>query len=201
MKSMMFKRMAAAILIASPLALVSCTSKPPAPESTSSTTFEQGVPGGVVVETYTVTANVTDVDAAKRVVTLLLSDGTKTAVKCGPEVINFDQIRVGDQLKVVFTEELAVSMVTGASAQPGEASAVALAPRGAKPGAIVAAARQVTATVTEIDLKQHRATLRFSDGSIRKVAVRPDVDLTKRHVGEQVVIRITESVAILVEKP
>jgi hypothetical protein len=33
------------------------------------------------------------------------------------------------------------------------------------------------------------------------VAVRPDVDLSTRKVGEKVVIRSTESVAVRVEKP
>jgi hypothetical protein len=59
----------------------------------------------------------------------------------------------------------------------------------------------VTATVTAIDLQSHKATLRFPDGSTRTVAVRRDVDLTKRHVGEEVVIRITEMLALDVQKP
>jgi hypothetical protein len=46
----------------------------------------------------------------------------------------------------------------------------------------------------------HEATLRFEDGSTKTVAVRPDVDLGQRKVGETVVIRITEALAINVEK-
>jgi len=76
-----------------------------------------------------------------------------------------------------------------------------LAPVGAKPGAVVAQTVQVIATVADIDIKHHRATLEFPDGSKKTFAVRPDVDLTKRAVGEQVFIRATESVAISVEKP
>jgi hypothetical protein len=60
---------------------------------------------------------------------------------------------------------------------------------------------QVTATVTAIDLKAHKATLQFTDGTTRTIAVRKDVDLTQRKVGEQVVIRSTEALAISVEKP
>jgi hypothetical protein len=47
----------------------------------------------------------------------------------------------------------------------------------------------------------HRATLQFEDGSTKTVAVRPDVDLNKRKVGDKVVIRITEALAIRVVKP
>lgn len=155
-----------------------------------------------MVQTHKMTATVTDIDAAKRKVTLVTSDGEKTTVKCGPEVINFDQIRVGDQLKATVTEELAVAMAAeGAPPSDGGAAVVALAPKGAKPGGIVANTVQVTAKVTAIDLKHHKATLQFPDGTSKTVAVRPDVDLTQRKVGEEVVIRTTEAVALSVQKP
>ena len=148
------------------------------------------------------TASVTGIDAANRKVTLVSPDGKKTTVKCGPEVINFDQIRVGDQLKVTVAEELAVYMATDAAPpSDGAATVVALAPKGAKPGGVVANTVQVTAKVTAIDLKHHKATLQFPDGTTRTVAVRNDVDLTKRQVGEEVVIRTTEALALSVEKP
>jgi hypothetical protein len=86
-------------------------------------------------------------------------------------------------------------------ASEGEAALVALAPKGAKPGGLMANTVQVIAKVTAIDLKHHKATLLFPDGTTKTVAVRKDVDLTKREVGEEVVIRCTEAVAIVVEKP
>jgi hypothetical protein len=60
---------------------------------------------------------------------------------------------------------------------------------------------QVTAKVVAIDRWNHKASLQFPDGTTRTVAVRPDVDLARRHVGEEVVIRISEMLAISVEKP
>ena len=60
---------------------------------------------------------------------------------------------------------------------------------------------QVVATVVAIDMHKHKATLEFPDGSRKTVAVRPDVDLTQRKVGEKVVIRKTEAMAISVDKP
>lgn len=186
------------------LTFTSCSSTPSTAkfETTSAGAYQQGVPGGVVVETHTLTADVTGIDAASRKVTLLTSDGKKTTVKCGPEVINFDQIRTGDYLKVTVTEQL-VAYLADAGAPPNDrgAAVVALAPRGAKPGGVIADTVQVTATITAIDLNTHKAQLTFPDGTTRKVAVRKDVDLTKRQVGERVVIRITEMLAISVEKP
>jgi hypothetical protein len=203
MKPNVLKLTACVLVLVSLLILSSCKSaksSKPAGETTSVAAIQQGVPGGIFVETHQMTADVTAIDAAKRTVTLRTPDGKKDTVKCGPEVVNFDQIRVGDQVKVTATEEVAVYMATDAPSSDGGAAVVALAPKGAKPGGIVAATVQVIATVTAIDLKHHKATLQFADGTTHTVAVRPDVDLTKRKVGEQVVIRTTGALAISVDK-
>ena len=115
----------------------------------------------------------------------------------GPEAINFDQIHVGDRLKLTVAESLVV-YVAGEGETPSDSAAqlVALAPKGAKPGGIMAATTKVTARITAIDAEHHKATLQFEDGTTRTVAVRPDVDLAKRKVGETVVIRATEELAI-----
>jgi hypothetical protein len=163
---------------------------------------KEGVPGGAVVQTYDLKAEVISIDKATRKVTLMDAAGVKTTVKAGPEVINFDQIRVGDQLKITAAQELVVSVTAeGETASDGGAQVVALAPKGTKPGAIMAETTRVTAKVTALDAEHHTATLQFEDGSTRTVAVRPDVDLSKRKVGDKVVIRTTEALAIQVLKP
>jgi hypothetical protein len=162
----------------------------------------EGVPGGTMVATYELTASVAAIDKASRKVTLVDAAGIKKTVKAGPEVINFDQIHVGDQLKITATEQLVV-FVAGAGETPddGGAQLVALAPKGAKPGAMMAETTRLTAKVIDIDAEHHKATLQFEDGSRRTVPVREDVDLSKQKVGDSVVIRITEALAIQVAKP
>jgi hypothetical protein len=193
-----------ALLVLAPAAILvftSCSSTPEG-EATSTVETETGVPGGVWVDTYQETATVTAVDPATRKVTLVTPAGKKTVFKAGPQVVNFPQIRVGDQVKATLAEELVVFMATDAPPQSQEAATVVkLAPVGAKPGALVADTVQVKAKVTAIDHKKHKATLRFPDGSSKTISVRKDVDLTRRSVGEEVVIRSTEVMAITVEKP
>lgn len=189
------------LLAAVLVTFTSCSSTPEG-ERTRMVAVERGVPGGVMVETFKTTATVTAIDTANRKVTLVSPDGKKNVVKCGPEVINFDQIRIGDQLKVTVAEELVVFLAgTDAPPSDGEAALVALAPKGAKPGGVMAATVQITAKVTAIDLKHHKATLQFPDGATKTFPVRKDVDLTQRKVGEEVVIRSTEAFALSVEKP
>lgn len=187
------------------LAFTSCSSDSGSKPTgrTSSAVYQEGVPGGIAVDTQKITATVTAIDPEKREVTLVDRNGKKLNVKCGPEVRNFDQIRVGDQLKATVTEQVAVAMANSSNALPqdGQAGVVALAPKGAKPGAVMANTTQVTATVKDINLKRHEVTLSFPDGTSHKFPVRPDVDLGLRRVGEQVVIRTTEAVAVSVEQP
>jgi hypothetical protein len=162
----------------------------------------EGVPGGVVVETHELTAKVTAIDRANRRLYLLSPDGIKQTVKVGPEAVNFDQIRPGDTLRVKATEELVVQMADpGDSATSESATAVALAPKGAKPGGVISETTEFVATVRAIDQQKHTATLRFEDGSEGTFPVRKDVDLGERKVGERVLIRLTESIALSMTKP
>jgi hypothetical protein len=120
----------------------------------------------------------------------------------GPEAVNFDQIHVGDTVKIAATQQLVVQMAgPSETVDDGTIAVVALAPKGAEPGGVLAETTQVTATVTEIDSQNRTATLRFEDGSTRAVPVRSDVDLGKRKAGEKVVLSITEAIALKVQKP
>jgi hypothetical protein len=178
------------------------TSPPPPGTASSDAAVKEGVPGGVFVNTVEVSVKVTAIDTANRKLTLMLPDGEKTTVKVGPEVVNFDQIRSGDLVKATLTEETVVYLdEDGASVPDGTAAMVALAPKGSKPGGLVAETTQVTATVAAINLANRTATLRFADGSTQTFPVRDDIDLGQRKVGEKVVIVVTEMIALSVEKP
>ena len=182
------------------MAMAACTSTPS--ESNITTTTRHGVPGGEVVRTTQVRATVTAIDVAKRKLTLVTPKEEKLLVKAGPEVVNIHQIRIGDQFKVTLTEQLVVRMAKpGEKTHDGKVGVIGLAPLGAKPGLVSAETYQTTATITAIDLKARQVTLRFADGTSNKASVRKDVDLTKRKAGERVVIRTTESLAIMLEKP
>lgn len=194
------KLMVFTLLIAATLA--SCTSTPPPPpEASSSAAIQEGVPGGVFVNTVDVSARVTAIDQTTRKVTLVNSDGSEFTAKVGPEAVNFDQVKVGDMVKLTVTEELVVSLADEQTSQPDAAAGVvALAPKGARPGGVIAATERVTGTVSAIDHDSHTATLKFENGATETFPVRSDVDLSQHKVGEKVVFHITEMVALSVEK-
>jgi len=184
--------------------LTACSAASPPPPATDevAVVYQEGVPGGVIVNTVDVSVRVTAINKANRKLTLLGPDGEKFTVKVGPEAVNFDQIRVDDLVKATVTEELVVYLdEEAAPSGGGEAGVVALAPKGAKPGGLVAQVTQVTATVVAIDREKRTATLRFDDGTTKTYSVREDIDLTRHNEGERVVFRHTEMIAISVEKP
>ncbi len=57
-------------------------------------------PGVVAVESLTSTATVGAIDHENRTGTLKFPDGTTATFKAGPEVRNFDQVKVGDQVYI-----------------------------------------------------------------------------------------------------
>jgi len=191
----------AALMPVAVLALSSCSTEPKG-EMASTVDYQPGVPGGVTAVTYKKTATVTAIDKATRKVTLVSKDGIQTTVKAGPEVANFDQIEVGDQVKATVTSQLVVFVrKPGEPAGEGAAAAITLAPLGAKPGALTVDTEEITAKVKSLDVKHQKATLLFPDGTTKTFKVRNDVDLTKQTVGADVIMRVTEEVAISVEKP
>ncbi len=197
-------KLAAFALLAVLLALTSCAfiSPPPFAETSSASAYKEGVPGGIIVNTLDVSARVTSIDKANRKATLLGPNGETFTVKVGPTAVNFDQVGVGDWVNLTVIEELVVYLKEEGESPNDKITAwVALAPKGAQPGGLVAETKQITGTLTAIDPEKRTATLKFVDGSTKTFPVRSDVDLTERKVGEQVVFRITEMIAISVEKP
>jgi Cu/Ag efflux protein CusF len=171
-------------------------------EQTTTVAAERGVPGGTVQQTTVINATVTAIDPATRNVTLVTPAGEKVAVKAGPGVANFPQIRVGDQVRVAYAEQIVLRMArSGEEVGDSRTLAGASSPLGDKPGAALGQSTQATATVTEIDPRRRKVRLQFSDGSSKRFPVRDDIDLSKHRVGEKVVIRYTEALAVRFEKP
>jgi hypothetical protein len=164
--------------------------------------YRKGVPGGIIVETTTLNATVTSIDAANRTVTLAVKDGREKSIKCGPEVINFDQIHIGDHVNATIKSELTIALADAGDLPIGTGVAqVALAPGGDRPGGTMTETQEYIATVVGINLRRREATLRLPDDTTRTFVVRPDVDLSQRKVGEKVSVRVSVVVTIAVQKP
>ena len=103
-------------------------------------------------------------DHEKRHLTLLTSDGEEMSYLAGPEVANFNQIEVGDHVKATVTQQLIVyAREKGSSSNnDGSSSMVALAPKGQKPGVVMAHTVEVTTRVKICGSEETRSHARVS---------------------------------------
>jgi DNA-binding beta-propeller fold protein YncE len=67
-------------------------------------------PGGVVVASKTLTARVTAIDQATRMVTLTGPEGNTRTIKVGPDVKRLAEVRAGDQVTMQYTEAVAIDV-------------------------------------------------------------------------------------------
>lgn len=147
-----------------------------------------------------VSALVEAIDAANRVLTLKGPRGNVFDLAAGPEVKNFDQIRVGDYLVVRYAQALTLELKKGGggirSRTEGERSAVA--EPGERPAAGAARRVTVVADVTAVNKKQQTVTLRGPKRTV-ELKVRDPAQFKLIKVGDQVEATYTEAAAISIE--
>ncbi len=172
--------------------LAACTAEPPAPTQV------------VTTDAREVVAVVDGINPPERLVSLQLPDGTREAVRLGPEVRNFAQIRVGDEVVVRYREAVAVAL---SSATPGPAQTViteevARAPLGERPA--IGAETAVTTTVRIEAVDPTGPTVTFTGGDGLPRTVTPQTEEMRAFArtlqpGDMVDVTFTEAVALSVE--
>jgi hypothetical protein len=209
MKKIILKSTVTLLLPALLLAVASCSSTPkeqPAAETSAAPGDTAGMAkvdrAGVVLDAVTMTATVQSVNAADRTVVLKHPDGSLTTYECSPDVRNFDQIKVGDQVTATAAEELALALVKGGvPPAAGTSSAIVRSPQGAKPGGKIVDTLAFTAKVMSVNAMGREVVLQMPDGQNKKVKVGPDINLANVNPGDDVGVRLTRAIAISVTTP
>lgn len=161
------------------------------------------IPGGgvIAVETFTTSATVTAVNAKDRKLTLQFPDGKKTTFKATPDMVNFNQVQVGDKVNAEVSEQ-AVIWISKNGGPPNSAAAggAVLSPVGTKPEGVAVATIAVTATITAIDAAKGKVTLQFDSGKPQTYKLGKGANLSGVAIGDQVNAVVTEGVALSVTK-
>lgn len=181
------------------LAMVACT--PQTMGGQEDVTMMATPDGAILVDTFATTATVTAIDTTKRKLTLVYQGGLTSTYKAGSEVVNFGQIKVGDQVRATLTEEAAIYIGKGAPPSAAVGTTVALAPVGAKPGGMFVDTMQITAKIGSVDPNSRKVTLLFPDGTSKTVKVGKQVDINSVMPGNDVTVLVSEGIALSVEKP
>jgi len=197
------------VLAAAATALAACESSKPvsaSPQQPAAATTSADAPKRVELsDDITATAQVVAIAPAERVVTLRREDGVQFDVKCGESVRNFEQIAVGDTLRVRYKATLSAErMAAGEKAEPAVAAlAAGRAKKGEKPGAGMGMGLSLRVKIESIDREHDIVVFSLASGELiahrlRTAQGREFVAGLK--VGEVVQLDYSEVMAITVDK-
>jgi hypothetical protein len=149
------------------------------------------------------TATIQAIDSTNRAITLREANGVEDTYIAGPEVKRFDELKVGDTVKMTYYESVvlqarkagAAAGTTGA--KPATADAAITRGTGALPGVTASVQDRMTVTVKAIDASVPSITVTTPDGRTvtRKVEDRKNIEGIA--AGDQ--IDITYTRALLTE--
>ncbi len=165
---------------------------------------EGAKPAVLEAEAKTAIATVESIDYKTRTVTLKSKEGKLSTMQVGPEATRFNEVKKGDEVQIDYLESVAVIVTspdkTVASAQGSNTAVIRNA--GKKPSGMVVETDVITATVEKINAKKRTATLKGPQGNTIDINVAPDVEgLENVKVGDQLLVKVTRTVAIDVRKP
>jgi hypothetical protein len=164
-------------------------------------TMTATAPGkGVAANVVEITASVQAVNKADRTVTIKGPRGRVETITAGPEVKNFDQIKVGDQVALRYIEALSLELKKGGTAPVTRTDSAmgATAKPGDMPAAGVGRQIHVTANVVAVDAATQTVSLKGPKQTV-DIHVRDPEQFKMVKVGDQVEATYTEAMALSVE--
>ena len=165
------------------------------------TGFAQEGKGVELVDSNTITADVVAIDRADRTVALRGPEGNVVAVEVGQGARNFDQIQVGDKVRVKYFDSVAIFLGPhGRKPESSVSMVAARSPKGDMPAGAMVETVDVSATVQAINKEKREATLKWPDGKEVTTKVDKSVNFDDLKTGDSVHARITEATAVSVEK-
>ena len=161
----------------------------------------QSSPGkGTIARTRTVVATVEEIDKPQRLVTLKGPKGNLLPLKVGPDVRNFDQVKVGDRVVVRYAEALSLTLKKDGKELRSSSDTAdgARAAAGERPAGVVAEQIEVTADVIAVNAKTQTVTLRGPKHTV-DLRLRDPKQFKLIKVGDQVEAVYTQALALSVE--
>lgn len=186
--------------------LTSCSHTKPAPPMKHGTAAQlegsSSFGGEVVVNDATATATVVSIDTAKREIVLKRPDGRLARCVARPGPIVIDGIKVGDQVSIGLSQELALAvgksgLPEGAAPDPGLIRV--RVPEGLKAVAEAVEIISISGKVMAKDDWNDTITLGLAGGESRTLRVPETVNIADLNVGDAVTARITDTVVLIVK--
>ena len=147
----------------------------------------------------TTTATIKAIDPATRSITLHSENGDEDTFTVGPEVVRFDQLKVGDTIKASYFESLVFQVLKPGTSATASGTALAAGRLKNVPGGAIGKQETTTVTVKAVDVNVPSITVTTADGRTltRKIAEKKNLDGVK--AGDKIEITYTQAVVVSAE--
>jgi Cu/Ag efflux protein CusF len=152
------------------------------------------------------TATIQAIDTTTRAITLRDESGTEDTYIAGPEVKRFDELKVGDTVKMTYYESVIVqarkagAAATGTTGEKPAIDAAMTRGQGALPGVTAAVQEKMTATIKAIDPETPSVTVTTADGRTVTRKIEDKKNLEGLAVGDQIDITYTRALLTAIER-
>jgi hypothetical protein len=145
--------------------------------------------------TVTAAATITAIDSATRTLTLRNED----SFTAGPDVTRFNQLKVGDKIRLTYHESLVLQLRKPGAASNSTGDTVAAGRTQTVPGGAVATQQTRTVTVKAVDPKVPSITVTTPDGRTVTRKVEDKKNIENVAVGDRIDITYTQAVVVNAE--
>jgi hypothetical protein len=170
------------------------------PVSAQTSAVTSSSPGKVgVAQTVDVSATITAIDKSSRTITLRGPKGDQVKVDAGPEIKNFDQLKVGDVVDMRYRESLALELKKGGGlkVEKTEKAGAMGAKPGETPAGVVGRQVSVVGDVIKLDAATQTVTVKGPQRTV-ELKVRDPEQFKLIAVGDQIQATYTEALALAV---
>lgn len=153
------------------------------------------------------TATIQAIDTTTRTLTIRDETGVEDSYVAGPEIKRFDELKVGDKVKMTYMESVVLQLrkapaagTTGAKPADPSLDAAVTRGKGALPGVTAAVQEKMTVTVRSIDAAVPSITVTTPDGRTITRKVEDKKNLTGVAPGDSIEITYTRALLTSIER-
>jgi hypothetical protein len=188
------------LILTASLVVVAAAASMPGGAQTGTAVVGTGPGVAGAAQTVKFTATITAINSATREITLKGPQGREVTLFAGPQVKNFAQMKVGDQVAAEYAEALTLELKKGGGKAVGvteQAGAMGAKP-GERPAGVAGRQVKIVADVIDVDPATQTLTLRGAKQTV-ELKVRDPEQFKLVAKGDQVEATYTQAVAIAVE--
>jgi Cu/Ag efflux protein CusF len=153
-------------------------------------------------QSLTITDLVEAIDYETRKVTIRNPQGTSVTLTVGEEVLNLEQVKVGDTVTTEYVQNLSIKIVDNPELAPSEQQikTVNRAEKGEMPWMTMVDEIVVTTVIEGINIEANTIQITGPNGTVEEFTVNDPENLKRVSVGDRVIITQTDKTAISVER-